>query len=79
VDEFGLGIRVPLIIISPYAKRGFVSHTVYEFSSVLAFIEKRFQLQPLTTRDSKANNMLDSFDFNQSPLPPLTLSTRVCP
>jgi phospholipase C len=79
VDKFGLGPRVPLLIISPYVRRGKVSHTQYELSSFLAFVEKRFYLAPLTERDQKANDMIDSFDFTQPPLPPLVLKTRSCP
>ena len=79
VDRFGLGPRVPLLIISPYARKGKVSHTQYEFSSFVSLIEKRFFLVPLTERDQKANDMLDSFDFTQPPLPPLVLNTRSCP
>jgi len=79
VDNFGFGPRVPLLIISPYAKAGFISHTFYEFSSVLKFIEERFDLSPLTDRDSEANDMLDSFDFDQRSLPPLILEQRQCP
>jgi len=79
VDNFGFGPRVPLLIISPYARQGFISHTFYEFSSVLKFIEERFGLKPLTERDSEANDMLDSFDFDQRPLPPLILEQRQCP
>jgi phospholipase C len=79
IDQFGLGPRVPMLIISPYAKPGYVSHTQYEFSSVLAFIEKRFDLPALTPRDEQANDMLDSFDFKQTPLSPLRLQPRSCP
>src|SRR5262249_23654068 len=79
VDQYGLGPRVPLLIISPFAKAGFVSHTQYEFSSVLAFIEERFGLSALTERDANANDMSDSFDYEQSPLPGLILSDRTCP
>jgi phospholipase C len=79
VDQFGLGPRVPLLIISPYSRRGYISHTNYEFSSFLAFVEKRFGLPALTKRDQAANNMLDSFDFDQRPLPPLILRSRTCP
>lgn len=76
---YGLGARVPLIIISPYAKQGYVSHTLYEFSSVLKFAEEAFNLQPLTGRDAVANDILDSFDFDQPPRPPLLLTPRSCP
>lgn len=78
-DAFGLGPRVPLIIISPYAKKGFISHTRYEFSSFLKLAEERFALQPLGPRDAAANDMLDSFDFTQPPQPPLILTQRTCP
>src|SRR4029077_2087367 len=50
----GLGPRVPLF--SPFARKGFVSHTPYEFASFLAFVEKRFSLAPLTPRDQRAND-----------------------
>ena len=79
VDKFGLGPRVPLLIISPYARKGKVSHTQYEFSSFLSLVEKRFFLAPLTERDQKANDMVDSFDFTQQPLPPLVLHPDSCP
>ena len=79
VDTYGLGPRVPLLIISPFAKRGMVSHTQYEFSSFLALLETRFGLAALTSRDATASNMTDSFDFAQSPQPPLPLTARTCP
>lgn len=79
LDFYGLGIRVPLIVISPFAKPGFVSHTTYDFSSVLRFIEKRFSLPALTKRDAIANDLQDAFDFTQTPAPPLVLSPRSCP
>jgi phospholipase C len=79
IDQLGLGPRVPLIIISPYAKPGYISKTQYEFSSFLTFVEKRFGLSPLTSRDANANDMEDSFDFTQSALAPVPLKTRTCP
>ncbi len=79
VDRFGLGPRVPLLIISPFAKPGYISHTVYEQSSVLKFVERRYHLDPLTSRDRDASDMLGSFDFRQPPLPPLILTSRSCP
>ena len=78
LDQYGLGPRVPLVIISPWAKPGFVSHTEYEFSSFLKLVEERYNLSPLTGRDAGANDMLDSFDFSQQPLAPLMLTTRHC-
>jgi phospholipase C len=79
LDTFGLGPRVPLLVISPYARKGYISPTQYEFSSVLKFIEERFGLPALGTRDANANDISDSFNFNQTPLPPLILTTRQCP
>jgi len=79
VDYFGLGLRVPLIAISPYVKAGTIPHAVYEFSSMLSFAEKIFNLSAMTKRDQKANDMTDMFDFNQQPLPPLILKPRKCP
>jgi phospholipase C len=79
LDKFGLGPRVPLLVISPYAKTGYVSHTQYEFSSVLKFIEERFGLSPMTARDAEANDVTDSFDFTQSARGPLILQQRTCP
>ncbi len=78
VDGFGFGPRVPLLIISPWAKRGYISHKVLEFSSILKFIETRFGMPPLTERDALSGDMLDSFDFTQPPLPALVLQVRDC-
>jgi phospholipase C len=78
VDQYGLGPRVPLIVLSPYAKPGLVSHTVYEFGSILQLIETRFRLKGLTARDVEANSLLDVFDFSQRPEPPLILPLRDC-
>jgi len=65
---------VPAIIISPYAKRGYIDSTVYDHTSILKFIEWLFDLPPLTERDSKANNILNAFDFSQPPRPPRIIS-----
>jgi phospholipase C len=66
-DVMGLGPRVPMLIISPWAKEGYVDKTVYEFSSVVKFIETVHGLDCMTTRDCQASNMLDAFDFEQEP------------
>ncbi len=79
VDQYGLGPRVPMIIISPYARSGYISHTQYEFSSVLKFIEDRYNLPSLTERDAAANDTTDSFDFTQQPLAPVILNPQTCP
>jgi phospholipase C len=58
-----LGIRVPLIVISPWARRHFVSHAVHEHTSILRFIELLFDLPALTARDANSDALLDMFDF----------------
>ena len=81
----GLGFRLPLIIISPYAKPGFVFKEVSEQASIPRFIEKIFGATTTLTdldpaaQDKQANDLLNAFDFNQTPLPPLPLQTRTCP
>jgi phospholipase C len=78
LDFRGLGIRVPCIIISPYArvapgaKAGYVSHTQYEYGSILKFVEEVFDLPPIGPpsrgfTDTRAASMLDVFDFRQVP------------
>ena len=69
VDKYGYGPRVPALIISPYAKPNFISHTQFDFTSPLKLIEEKFGLPPLTDRDKLANDMLDCFDFSQKPNP----------
>jgi phospholipase C len=79
LDIYGLGPRVPLLIISPYARQGYISHTQYELSSVVKFVEEVFGLPSLGQRDMLANDTTDSFDFTQSPRSPLILTPRLCP
>jgi phospholipase C len=78
LDFRGLGIRVPCIVISPYARKGsgavggYVSHTPYEFGSILKFVEEIFALPPIGPpsrgfTDTRAASMLDVFDFTQAP------------
>ncbi len=66
-DADGLGIRTPLLVISPYAKRGYVSHVQYETGSVDRFIEGVFSLSTLANSDGRATDLSDCFDFTQSP------------
>ena len=71
LDDNGLGIRVPAMVISPYAKPGYVDHTTYEFSSVLRFIEDNWSLRPfLTRRDRIADGLRNAMDFSQPPSAP---------
>ena len=90
VDPLGYGIRVPALVISPYARRGFTDHQPLSSDSYLRFIEDDFlsaaRLNPRTDgrpdrrrviRDQIAGNILRDFNFNQRPRPPLILSP--CP
>jgi len=56
-----------MLVISPYAKKGYVSHTQYEFGSILKFVEDNWKLARLGTTDGRANSMGDVFDFTQPP------------
>ncbi len=67
LDYAGLGIRVPMIVISPYAKTSYVSHTQYEFGSVVSFVEDVWALGRLGTTDTRATSIGDVFDFTQKP------------
>lgn len=67
LDSMGLGFRVPLLVISPFAKRHYVSHQTHEFGSILKLIEKTFGLATLTDVDARADDLSDCFDFRQTP------------
>jgi phospholipase C len=80
IDKWGLGFRVPLLVVSPYAKQGFIDHTRAEFSSVLKFIENNWDLPALTERDKGSPDMTQIFDFTQAPRSAPTLQQRAtCP
>jgi len=67
LDPYGLGCRVPLLVVSPFAKKGYVSHVHYEFGSILKFIETTFGVQSLGATDVRAANLDDAFNFAQKP------------
>jgi phospholipase C len=75
-DTYGFGPRVPAIVISPYSRSGVVNHTRFDLTSPLKLIETRFGLPPLTNRDRDSNDMLDCFDFNQTPLSPVIITPQ---
>lgn len=62
------GFRVPLIVISPYAKAAYISHANHDFGSILRFVEQNFGLPSLGYADARADNLSDCFDFSQTPL-----------
>ncbi len=61
------GIRVPMVIVSPYAKRGYTDHHAATFASILKFAEETFGLAPLTINDREAYDYASSFDFRAKP------------
>jgi phospholipase C len=67
IDGFGYGFRVPCLVISPFARAGFVDHVTNDHTSILKFIETRFGIAPLSTRDRAANGLSEAFDFSQPP------------
>jgi phospholipase C len=80
-DIMGLGPRPPFLIISPWAKQGYVDSTTYEFSSVLKFIETIHGLDCMTPRDCGADDMMGAFDFDSEAKPAdrkLILKERDC-
>ena len=62
------GFRVPLIVVSPYAKAAYVSHSTHDFGSILNFVEGTFGLGSLGYADARADDLSDCFDFNQTPI-----------
>ncbi|HLJ09525.1 MAG TPA: alkaline phosphatase family protein, partial [Acidimicrobiia bacterium] len=91
VDQNGFGLRVPALVISPYARRGYIDHQVLSSDAYLKFIEDDFlggsRLNPKTDGrpdprpDVRENekilgNLLSDFDFNQAPRPPVLLATN---
>jgi uncharacterized protein (TIGR03437 family) len=74
VDKLGLGLRTPSLVISPYSRQGFVDHKTYSFESWLKMVEERFGVNSMTARDNSANDMIDAFDFTQTPRAPVFLT-----
>ena len=66
-NSYEYGFRVPLIVVSPYAKRGYVSHVTHDFGSILRFVEEVFKLPSLGYADARADDLSDCFDLAQTP------------
>jgi phospholipase C len=86
-DYARYGFRVPAVIVSPYARKNYVSHVVHDHTSILSLIEHKWNLPALTNRDGDADNLLDSLTLSGSPPyrtpPPLpaprnTTASRLC-
>src|SRR5262249_660589 len=61
------GFRVPAVIVSPFARRHYVSHRVHDHTSFLKLVETKWNLPALTFRDANASNLLDALDFDRPP------------
>src|SRR5712691_3354147 len=67
VDQWGYGFRVPMIVVSPFAKRDFIDHDIMDHTSILKFIGRNWNLPPLTSREANATDLMSAFAF-----PPLS-------
>jgi phospholipase C len=74
VDDWGYGFRAPALLVSAYAKQGYIDSTELDFTSVLKFIEMNWDLEPLAERDQQANSLENAFDFDSPPREPILLS-----
>lgn len=70
VDEYGYGFRVPALLVSAYARQGYIDSTTLDYASILRFIEDNWSIEPLSTRDADANSIVNAFDFSKPPRPP---------
>jgi phospholipase C len=66
-DYARYGMRVPAVIVSPYARQRYVSHVIHDHTSILGLIEHKWNLPALTNRDGAADNLLDSLDLAGPP------------
>jgi phospholipase C len=75
VDQFGYGFRAPALLVSPYARKGYIDNTTLDFTSMLKFIETNWGVESLATRDRNASNFLDAFNFEHTPREPRIISS----
>jgi phospholipase C len=78
-DGTAAGPRVPLIIVSPYAKRGYTDTTATTFAGILAYTEHTFSLAPVAPNDAAAYDFRHAFDYSQTPLKPVPMTSRRLP
>ncbi len=77
VDAMGPGFRVPLLVVSPYAKHGYVTHHFHEASGFIKFIEHNFDLGTLGARDAGSDAYLECFDYSQKPPSFMPIPTKL--
>jgi len=68
-NSYEYGFRVPLIVVSPFAKPAYISHLTHDFGSILKYIEENFGLPSLGYADARADDLSDCFDYSQTPMP----------
>jgi phospholipase C len=66
-DYTRYGFRVPAVVVSPFAKKNYVSHVVHDHTSILSLVEHKWNLPALTNRDAAADNLLDCLELNRTP------------
>ena len=76
-NVYEYGFRVPLIVVSPYTKKAYVSHVTHDFGSILHFVETTFALPSLGNADARADDLSDCFDFTQAVAPYATVPTKL--
>jgi phospholipase C len=76
VDRSGYGFRVPALLVSPYARKGYVDHTTLDFASIVRFITDNWGLQPLAARDAAAQTFMGAFDFANTGRPPMFVAAN---
>ena len=69
INSYEYGFRVPMIVVSPYAKPAYISHRPHDFGSILKFVEETFDLPSLGYADAPADDFSDCFTFTQKPRP----------
>jgi phospholipase C len=74
LNSYEYGFRVPMIVVSPYAKPAYISHVTHDFGSILKFIERTFSLPSLGYADAPADDLSDCFNFSQAPIPFQTIA-----
>ena len=77
INSYEYGFRVPLIVVSPYAKPQYISHATHDFGSILKFIEEDYGLPSLGYADASADDLSDCFNLKQQPLTFQTISAPV--
>jgi phospholipase C len=77
LNSYEYGFRVPMIVVSPYAKPAYISHVTHDFGSILKFVETNFNLPSLGYADATADNLSDCFNYGQTPISFQTINAPI--